>query len=304
MKSNFSHENQNFPVNKMEKEQNKRTDLDIEVAHLLVLLSNQNPNPSVSTFAVYLGNSGYSQQSEYNQAEYPPDPYHSEYHQSDYPPEPFHQADYHQADYHQADYRQAYPYNHNHRGRNHNHNQHSRNHNNNHNNYSEFQAYPPFSQSNNGYYESPYQQDKIKRGSSSPTSSVPPGTKKLVLAPSGLPCPNCGIETSTLWRNCDLLDGSKYLCNACGLRFKKGKYCPICYEVYYDADTNHFSWEQCRSCTNWTHKACIQKSSGLPTVFGYTCKLCSNGRGIISPQPMEQMKSYSVEKNRGGHAGV
>jgi predicted RNA-binding Zn-ribbon protein involved in translation (DUF1610 family) len=297
MKSNFGLENQNFLVNKIEKEQYKRNELDIEVevAHLLVLLSNQNPNPSVTTFDVYLGNSGYSQQQEYNQAEYPPEPYHH----SDYPPEPFH-ADYHQADYHQADYHQAFSYNHNHT--------HNHNHNKNHNNYSEYQAYPgppPYSQSNNGYYEAfQYHQDKIKRGSSSPTSAVPPGTKKLVLAPSGLPCPNCGIESSTLWRNCDLLDGSKYLCNACGLRFKKGKYCPICYEVYYDADTNHFNWEQCRSCTNWTHKSCIQKSSGLPTVFGYICKLCSNGRGVICPQPMEQMKSYSVEKNRSGGPGV
>jgi len=267
MKSNFSLENQNFLSNNIEKEQNKRTDLDIEVAHLLVLLSNQNPNPSVTTFAVYLGNSGYSHQQDYNQAKYPTDPY-------------------------QADYHQAYSYNHN-----------QNNHN--HNNYTEFQAYPSYSQPNNGYYETfQYPQDKIKRGSSSPSSTVPPGTKKLVLAPSGLPCPNCGIESSTLWRNCDLLDGSKYLCNACGLRFKKGKYCPICYEVYYDADTNHFNWEQCRSCTNWTHKACIQKSSALPTVFGYVCKLCSNGRGVISPQPMEQMKSYSVEKNRSGGPGV
>jgi len=299
MKSNFSLENRRFLVNNspgrpenqrlgyIQKEQNKRTDLDLEVAHLLVLLSNQNPNPSVKTFEVYLGNSGYSQHQEYNQADYPPDPYH----QSDYPPEPYHQADYHQADYHQADYHQAYSYNHNH----------------NHNNYPEYQGYPspPYSQSNNGYYETfQYQQDKIKRGPSSPSSTVPPGTKKLVLAPSGLPCPNCGIESSTLWRNCDLLNGSKYLCNACGLRFKKGKYCPICYEVYYDADTNHFNWEQCRSCTNWTHKACIQKSSGLPSVFGYVCKLCSNGRGVICPQPMEQMKSYSVEKNRNNGPGV
>lgn len=28
--------------------------------------------------------------------------------------------------------------------------------------------------------------------------------KKLVLSPSRSPCPNCGVESSTLWRNCDV----------------------------------------------------------------------------------------------------
>jgi len=117
----------------------------------------------------------------------------------------------------------------------------------------------------------------------------------LVPAPSGLPCPNCGIETSTLWRNCDLLDGSKYLCNACGLRYKKGKYCALCYEVYYDADTNHFNWEQCRSCLNWTHKACIQKASAvLPGVFGYICKLCVAERGYMNSTPVDLHISNTV----------
>lgn len=54
--------------------------------------------------------------------------------------------------------------------------------------------------------------------------------------------------------NFQLAGGLQYLCNACGLRFKKGKYCPICTKVYYDADTNPMTWIKCVNCPRWTHK--------------------------------------------------
>jgi len=98
-------------------------------------------------------------------------------------------------------------------------------------------------------------------------------TKRLSPSPSGKPCPNCGVEVSTLWRTCKLQSGSAYLCNACGLRYKKGKFCPLCFRVYYDVDTNQLQWRQCQNCLNWTHKVCLEQRnilSGTP----YLCINC------------------------------
>jgi len=98
-------------------------------------------------------------------------------------------------------------------------------------------------------------------------------TKRLAISPSGKPCPNCGAEASTLWRTCKMQTGSSYLCNACGLRYKKGKFCPLCYRVYYDVDTNQLQWRQCQNCLNWTHKHCLQQR-GLLTNSSYICLNC------------------------------
>jgi hypothetical protein len=105
-------------------------------------------------------------------------------------------------------------------------------------------------------------------------------TRRQVTSPSGESCSNCGVETSTLWRNCVLLDGSKYLCNACGLRYKKGKYCPLCFKVYYDVDTNLLQWKQCRTCLNWTHQACLIRHSIELT--DYECASCKNKAKTLS----------------------
>jgi predicted RNA-binding Zn-ribbon protein involved in translation (DUF1610 family) len=98
-------------------------------------------------------------------------------------------------------------------------------------------------------------------------------TKRLAVSPSGKPCPNCGADSSTLWRTCKMQTGSSYLCNACGLRYKKGKFCPLCYRVYYDVDTNQLQWRQCQNCLNWTHKNCLQQR-GLLTHSSYICLNC------------------------------
>lgn len=102
-------------------------------------------------------------------------------------------------------------------------------------------------------------------------------TKRLVTSPSGDACSNCGVESSTLWRNCPLLEGARYLCNACGLRYKKGKYCPLCFKVYYDVDTNHLQWKQCIGCLNWTHLLCLQRTGWQPKNENdpYECSACS-----------------------------
>jgi len=93
--------------------------------------------------------------------------------------------------------------------------------------------------------------------------------KDPVKSPSGTPCLNCGTFLSALWRNCKLGNITHYLCNACGLRFKKGKFCPVCFKVYYDADTNQENWIQCSTCFNWTHRQCLSNVDQ-----NYSCNIC------------------------------
>lgn len=356
----------------------KRSDVEIEIAHLLVLLSNQK-NPSASdlkTFAICTEKPEFqhnliqeSQQPEqpYQQPEHPlqtkhpsqhsefvfqqPEQQHRQYPEQHrqfteqqphrhYPeqhqhrqfpeqhqhPEYFHQysdyhhqySDYHQyqySDYHQyqyPDYHSQYSFNQNHNFLMSYHNpiQYTTSYSHQHH-HDEKVKRNSINSNNNNHSTNNHAVTNISHSNTTNNSSnVMAGTKKLATAPSGLPCPNCGIETSTLWRNCNLLDGSKYLCNACGLRYKKGKYCPLCYEVYYDVDTNHFNWEQCKSCLNWTHKACIQKAAIIPGPFGYVCKLCINGRGIMCLTTMDQLAKsnltspYDKMNSSGSHPGV
>eukprot|EP01124_Arcella_intermedia_P017596 TRINITY_DN2436_c0_g1_i1.p1 TRINITY_DN2436_c0_g1~~TRINITY_DN2436_c0_g1_i1.p1 ORF type:complete len:265 (-),score=15.22 TRINITY_DN2436_c0_g1_i1:135-929(-) len=110
--------------------------------------------------------------------------------------------------------------------------------------------------------------------------------KRMVASPSGEPCSNCGTETSTLWRTCEMPTGnSSYLCNACGLRFKKGKYCVLCYKVYYDVDTNQFTWTQCQLCWNWTHKNCLHQRGLNANDLSYTCIQCQRRINHVESHP-------------------
>jgi len=109
----------------------------------------------------------------------------------------------------------------------------------------------------------PVEERKSMRGAPLELPTPPSPQRRLVESPSGKPCPNCHASTSTLWRSCALLSGHHYLCNACGLRFKKGKYCPLCTRVYYDADTHAGHFKQCATCANWTHKSCLVKAGEL-----------------------------------------
>jgi predicted RNA-binding Zn-ribbon protein involved in translation (DUF1610 family) len=270
-------EEKDVEIKQVQKPFPPRTDQDIEVAHLLVLMSNQNPSLSnVETFAVH-------------PMKTEPDryiPHYSDSYDSEYLPNDGY--------YYQPDYSKVFtlnklvPYSSN----------------SNYNN--DIQHRSPYISNNNNYYSNHSNNNNSNHSVNSPShpsisnySNASPNSlnvvKKMVMAPSGLPCPNCGIETSTLWRNCDLLGGSKYLCNACGLRYKKGKYCPICFEVYYDADTNHYHWEQCRSCLNWTHKACIQNSNIVLGRFGYVCKMCHSGTFFCQPMSLEQQKQQNFK---------
>lgn len=88
-------------------------------------------------------------------------------------------------------------------------------------------------------------------------------------------CPNCHTSDSPLWRNCLIKGKILHLCNSCGLRYKKHKYCPHCYKVYYDADTNVHDWAQCITCHNWTHRHCLDEAGIDASVPGtYKCLRC------------------------------
>jgi len=75
-------------------------------------------------------------------------------------------------------------------------------------------------------------------------------------------------------------NNSAYLCNACGLRFKKGKYCRICFYVYYDSDPNTKNWDRCIKCLGWTHKSCLEqwkeKFKDIYDETGFICDKCQN----------------------------
>lgn len=105
------------------------------------------------------------------------------------------------------------------------------------------------------------------------------GSKKLRRTPRARlenhQCPNCHTSDSPLWRNCLIKGKVLHLCNSCGLRYKKHKYCPHCYKVYYDAETNVQDWAQCMTCHNWTHRHCLN-SAGIDTdaLGAYKCLRC------------------------------
>jgi hypothetical protein len=82
---------------------------------------------------------------------------------------------------------------------------------------------------------------------------VTPRTHETV--PSTRPCDSCGVQKTTMWRSYKISENvTVQMCNACGLRFKKGQYCPVCLKVYYSNAPTPETWKQCRSCGQWTHR--------------------------------------------------
>ncbi len=87
-------------------------------------------------------------------------------------------------------------------------------------------------------------------------------TRTCRFSPTESAC-SCGVETSILWRNC----GGKYLCNACGLRWHRGKRCAVCSKVYYDKDVYNGSFLKCQTCYRLLHRDCSDKHLCLNTKF-------------------------------------
>lgn len=97
------------------------------------------------------------------------------------------------------------------------------------------------------------------------------------------------------------------MCNACGLRFKKGKYCPLCTRVYYDADTHAGAFKQCVRCGTWTHKQCLARIGALApddlreqSPFErsppYTCTRCNGGSTPSTSSSASNMASPRTDE--------
>ncbi len=78
------------------------------------------------------------------------------------------------------------------------------------------------------------------------------------------------------------------LCNACGLKFRKGHYCNYCYEMYRDVfeiqhdNENNRTWVKCNNCMNWIHTQCCINNNGYRPLQApndsnriYLCSTCN-----------------------------
>lgn len=105
-------------------------------------------------------------------------------------------------------------------------------------------------------------------------------------------CINCGVTQTPQWRKAFEIyvkdgktflvqDGCEshpregvqaFLCNACGLKFRNGKYCHLCYQVY-GVDSVRMvpeSFVACVNCGHANHRACVKDASPE----GYQCGKC------------------------------
>mmetsp|Transcript_28474 Transcript_28474/g.31632 ORF Transcript_28474/g.31632 Transcript_28474/m.31632 type:complete len:230 (+) Transcript_28474:45-734(+) len=112
---------------------------------------------------------------------------------------------------------------------------------------------------------------KRKMATPPSTTKDKPNLMRLVASPSGKCCPNCGTEHAPLWRYMEYKGEVQYLCNACGLRKSKGKFCLGCDYVYRreDVKSNPKTWLKCTLCRRLSHAACIKGA-----VKPWVCSTC------------------------------
>ena len=90
-------------------------------------------------------------------------------------------------------------------------------------------------------------------------------------------CSSCGVLSTPLWRKgwFDTNIGRYVsLCNACGLKYSKNQYCPICkyvYNIREDVFSHRHKWIICTSCDRYTHVDCVQDNVN---VVDYVCIEC------------------------------
>lgn len=99
-----------------------------------------------------------------------------------------------------------------------------------------------------------------------PYKSTKPITNKKI-SPNGECCFSCNTKYSILWRSQKINGDVVYLCNACGLKYKKGQYCPVCHMTYYQYNMNDFHGKICIICNKWVHNDCL--------VMNQICKKCT-----------------------------
>lgn len=98
-------------------------------------------------------------------------------------------------------------------------------------------------------------------------------------------CENCGTFDTPQWRKgwfSNVLNHSVLLCNACGLKFHKGQFCPYCHYVYGKENKISEGWITCDDCGRWVHEECEslhENGADLPRSpnYAYSCPDCRHG---------------------------
>eukprot|EP00743_Colponemidia_sp_Colp-15_P004358 GILK01004701.1.p1 GENE.GILK01004701.1~~GILK01004701.1.p1 ORF type:complete len:359 (+),score=38.03 GILK01004701.1:129-1079(+) len=90
----------------------------------------------------------------------------------------------------------------------------------------------------------------------------------------------CNRSDSSQWKEGWEMNGQRVpLCNACGIRFSKGSFCPWCYQIYKENEPDESEenpWLGCDYCPKWVHLQCELDNSKLSKVDSknYRCPEC------------------------------
>jgi len=127
--------------------------------------------------------------------------------------------------------------------------------------------------------------DASKEGNCNLEPGVKPGTGTP--ASGGRICNFCHATSTPLWRKAKQCGQDIVLCNACGLRYKKGKYCYFCQGIYYEDENKRpvnrqrkpdgKSWIGCAGCQHWCHLDCHVKCSKGGK---FSCPKCRRTSGM------------------------
>ncbi len=94
-------------------------------------------------------------------------------------------------------------------------------------------------------------------------------------------CEACKTDSTSYWRkgwHNDILGNRVHLCNACGIKFRKERFCPYCYVIYNKIEVDpQQCWMACGTCDRWIHTECEHRfRRGLSIEGGiYYCPRCS-----------------------------
>ncbi|KAL9644249.1 hypothetical protein ABK040_005710 [Willaertia magna] len=98
--------------------------------------------------------------------------------------------------------------------------------------------------------------------------------------------PKCLTTKTPLWRKgwCIEEPSSKnnfkpktvFLCNKCGLHYRKGHYCKECLEIFKESDMRNEKqfWIICGNCNQWIHKKCLKENNDNNET--YICRDCQH----------------------------
>jgi hypothetical protein len=92
-------------------------------------------------------------------------------------------------------------------------------------------------------------------------------------------CENCGTRDTPQWRKgwySKVLNRHHLLCNACGIRYNKQQFCPLCGYIYAKdkeaKNTREDYYLACQACDRWTHLDCAKQIGEIsPDADGSNC---------------------------------